>query len=214
MFGTVAAKVHRASSLILGPATIEGVFLVEMDLAPLSAALGLSVQGIVGYDLFSRCCVDLTLDQHALLLRDLQSHELDGLPWLPLGLPMRHPAVKAKAAGLPEGPFRLDLGAAGGPAGNVIFHGATVEQYRLLDGRQVTRVQAGKLHLGIGEIDWFELAGHRFERPKVLFALDSDGVLGEAGTLGNIGVEFLKPFRIVFDYSRSRIAFIETAKSE
>jgi hypothetical protein len=34
-------------------------------------------------------------------------------------------------------------------------------------------------------------------------------VLGQAGTLGNIGVEFLKPFRIVFDYSHSRIAFVK-----
>lgn len=214
MFGTVAAKVRRARNLTLGPATIKGVFLVEMDLAPLTAAFGLSVQGIVGYDLFSRCAVDLTLAQAALSLHNPRSRELDGLPWLSLSLPMRHPAVKARAAGLPEGPFRLDLGAAGGPAGNVIFHGTTVEQYRLLDGRQVARVQAGKLHLGIGEIDWFELAGHRFERPQVLFALDRDGVLGEAGTLGNIGVEFLKPFRIVFDYSRSRVAFTEVAKSQ
>jgi len=211
MFGTVAAKVRRAGSLTLGPVTVEGVFLVEMDLAPLSAAFGLGVQGIIGYDLFSRCAVDLTLAQEALSLHDPKSRELDGLPWRPLTLPMRHPAVTGKAAGVPEGPFRLDLGAAGGPAGNVIFHGYTVEKYHLLDGRQVARVQAGKLHLGVGEIAWFELAGHRFERPQVLFALDADGVLGEASTLGNIGVEFLRPFRIVFDYSRSRIAFIKRA---
>jgi len=212
MFGTVAAKVHRAGSLTLGAATIKGVFLVEMDLAPLTAAFGLSVQGIIGYDLFSRCAVDLTLAQDTVSLHDPKSHELDGLRWLPLSLPMRHPAVTATADGVPEGPFRLDLGAAGGPAGNVIFHGSTVEKYRLLDGRQVARVQAGKLHLGVGEIAWFALAGHRFERPKVLFALDADGVLGEAGTLGNIGVEFLRPFRIVFDYSRLRIAFTEAVR--
>jgi hypothetical protein len=212
MFGTVAAKVHRAGSLTLGTVTIKGVFFVAMDLAPLTAAFGFAVQGIVGYDLFSRCALDLTLAQNALSLHDPRSHELDGLRWFPLTLPMRHPAVTAQAAGVPEGPFRLDLGAAGGPAGNVIFHGSTVEKYHLLDRRQVARVQSGKLHLGVGELDWFELAGHRFERPQVLFALDADGVLGEAGTLGNIGVDFLRPFRIVFDYSRSRIAFTEPAK--
>jgi hypothetical protein len=184
------------------------MFLVAMDLAPLSAAFGLNVQGIIGYDLFSRCAVDLTVARNALSLHDVKNHELDGLRWLPLALPLRHPAVIAKAAGVPEGPFRLDLGAAGGPAGNVIFHGSTVEKFHLLDGREVKRVQAGKLHLGVGQIAWFELAGHRFEKPHVLFALDTDGVLGEPGTLGNIGVEFLRPFRIVFDYSRLRIAFI------
>jgi hypothetical protein len=209
MFGTVAAKVHRASSFTLGPATIKGMFLAEMDLAPLSAAFGISVQGVVGYDLFSRCALDLTLARDDLSIRDPESHDLDRLRWLPLSLPSRHPAVAAKAAGVPEGPYRLDLGASGGPAGNVIFHGSTVEKHHLLDGRQVARVQAGKLHLGVGEIAWFELAGHRFERPRVLFALDSGGVLGEARTLGNIGVEFLRPFRIVFDYSHSRISFVE-----
>jgi hypothetical protein len=214
MFGTVAAKVHRAASLRLGPATIKGVFLVEMDLAPLAAAFGVPVQGIVGYDLFSRACVDLTLADDALALYDPKSQDLDGLRWLPLGLPMRHPAVTALAAGVPEGQFRLDLGAAGGPAGNLIFHGSTVKKYHHLDGRQITRVQAGKLHLGVGQIDWFALAGHRFERPQVLFALDADGVLGEASTLGNIGVEFLKPFRIVFDYSRARVSFVELKKAD
>jgi hypothetical protein len=209
IFGTTAAKVHRAESLTLGPVKIKGPFLVEMDLAPLSTAFGPSVQGVLGYDLFSRCAVDLSLAGNALSLRDPESPVLEGLHWLPLSLPMRHPAVTAKAAGVPEGLFRLDLGAAGGPAGNVIFHGSTVETYHLLEGRQVARVQAGKLHLGIGEIPWFELAGRRFERPHVLFALDASGVLGEASTLGNIGVEFLKPFRVVFDYSRLRVAFSE-----
>jgi hypothetical protein len=209
MFGPVAAKVDRAETLRLGPVTISRVNLVEMDLAPLNAAFGRRVHGVVGYDLFSRCVVDLILADDTLMLHDPKAGGLDGLRWLPLALPMRHPAVTAKATGVPEGLFRLDLGAAGGPAGNVTFHGSAVKTYHLLDGRQVVRVQAGKLHLGLGEIPWFELAGHRFERPPVMFALDDEGVLGEVGTLGNIGVEFLGPFRVVFDYPHSRIAFIE-----
>jgi hypothetical protein len=212
MFGTAAANVYRAQSLGLGPVTISGVSLVEMDLAPLNAAFGRRVEGIVGYDLFSRCIVDLTLREDALTLHDPRANRLHGLPWRPLTLPMRHPAVLAKAAGVSEGSFRLDLGAAGGPAGNVTFHGSTVKAYRLLDGRQIARVQSGRLHLGLGEIPWFELAGHRFERPMAMFALDDEGVLGEVGTLGNIGVEFLRPFRVVFDYPRSRIALIELAR--
>jgi hypothetical protein len=211
MFGPVAAKVDRAETLRLGPVTISGVNLVEMDLAPLNAAFGRRVHGVVGYDLFSRCVVDLILAEDALMLHDPKAGGLEGLRWLPLALPMRHPAVSARATGVPEGLFRLDLGAAGGPAGNVTFHGSAVKAYHLLDGRQVARVQAGNLHLGLGAIPWFELAGHRFERPPVIFALDDEGVLGAVDTLGNIGVEFLRPFRVVFDYPHSRIAFIERA---
>jgi aspartyl protease len=211
MFGTVAAKVDRVGTLGLGPVRISGVNLVEMDLAPLNAAFGRRVEGIIGYELFSRCVVDLTLAEDALTLHDPKASGLEGLRWLLLSLPARHPAVAAKAAEVPEGLFRVDLGAAGGPAGNVTFHSSAVRAHHLLDGRQVVRVQAGNLHLGLGEIPWFELAGHRFERPAVMFALDDEGVLGEVGTLGNIGVEFLRPFRVVFDYPHSRIAFIERA---
>jgi hypothetical protein len=209
IFGTTAAKIHRSETFTLGPVTISGLFLVEMDLAPLNAAFGRSVHGIVGYDLFRRCVIDLTLADDTLVLREGNAGGLENLAWGPLFLPMRHPAVGARAAGVPEGLYRLDLGAAGAPAGNVTFHGSTVKEFHLLDGRQVARAAAGKLQLGIGQIDWFELAGHRFDHPRVLFALETEGVLGRVGTLGNIGTEFLRPFRVCFDYAHARIAFTE-----
>src|SRR5439155_1433536 len=67
---SIASPVHRAKSLRLGPLTIADPFLVEMDLAPLAQAFGQPVAGIVGYDLFSRCVVELTLAEDRLELFD------------------------------------------------------------------------------------------------------------------------------------------------
>jgi hypothetical protein len=210
IFGTVPAPVYRARTLSLGPVTVANPYLVEMDLAPLNAAFGRKVEGVVGYDLFSRCVVDLALADDAVTLRDANERlEVEGARWLPLALPGRHPAVPANFAGGREGLFRLDLGASGGPAGNVTFHNSTVQEFHLLDGQAVVRGKAGTVDIAMGEIPWFELAGHRFEKPRVLFAVSEDGVLGKVDTLGNIGVEFLKPFRVVFDYPHGRIALVE-----
>ena len=59
-----------------------------------------------------------------------------------------------------------------------------------------------------GTIAWFELMGHRFENPRVIFALATSGPLADPFVDGNLGVEFLKPFRIVLDYQHERLAFI------
>jgi hypothetical protein len=214
ILGSNQAPVYRAKSFGLGPVTIANPTFVEMDFAPLDVALGVTLEGIIGYDLFSRCVVDLTLAENSMTLRVPDDPALGKLPWVPMTLPWGHPAVPARFADGPEGPFRLDLGAASGPAGNVTFHSTTVTQFRMLEGRSVTRAKAGTLDIAVGQVPWFELAGHRFERPQVLFALDDEGVLGDVGTLGNIGVEFLRPFRVVFDYSHKRIAFVSLANGE
>jgi hypothetical protein len=75
------------------------------------------------------------------------------------------------------------------------------------------KVQAGEAELAIGAIDWFELSGHRFENPIIIYSLAKSGPLAEPGVDGNIGVEFLKPFRILLDYRRARMAFVRTSDS-
>ena len=61
---------------------------------------------------------------------------------------------------------------------------------------------------------WFELAGHRFENPDIVFAIDRQGPLGDPYVDGNIGVEFLKPFRMVLDFANRRVAFLPRFKDK
>lgn len=115
------------------------------------------------------------------------------------------PTVEATFEGDHRGRFRIDVGAAG-PAGTVVFHSPAVEQMQLIKDRKLTNAQAGPNRIALGKIAWFELAGHRFIDPTVIFALDRQGPMGDEYVEGNIGVEFLKPFRLVLDYSRQRMA--------
>src|SRR5262249_22131262 len=108
-----------------------------------------------------------------------------------------------------KGWFRLDTGA----GDTVSFHSPTVRKYKLLDGRKTsTTLQGGvggMVKAKSGQIGWFELAGHRFENPGVIFAEADKGALADEYLDGNLGQQFLQPFRVVFNYPAEQIAFIK-----
>ena len=119
----------------------------------------------------------------------------------------RHPVVEASFEG-GSGLFKLDVGASGGPHGNVVFHAPAVRRLGLIEGRDVTPNNLAQQEAANGSIGWFELSGRRWENPDVVFALGEDGPFSDPYTVGNIGTGFMKAFRIVFDYRRARIAFV------
>jgi hypothetical protein len=212
IFGTAPSAIRRAKSLQLGPLTIADPILLEMDLEPLSKAFGLPVAGIIGYDLFSRCVAVLELADDAIELHEVGDDRQGAGHWRDLVLHRRHPLVPATVEGRHQGLVTLDIGAAGGPAGGVVFFAPAVESLHLLDGRKVARGKAGRHAVGFGEIGQFELAGRRFDRPKAVFALDRSGPFADEYALGAVGVEMLKPFRVVLDYAHRRIALVERAE--
>jgi hypothetical protein len=211
IFGPDKSKLYRAATIKLGPLTIERPFMAEMDLSAFGDPLGEPIRGVLGFEIFSRSVAEIVLADGEISLHNPDSYSLKGGAWRALHLPRRHPATTASFEGPHEGLFRLDLGAAGGPAGNVTFHTPTVDAFNLLNDREILRARAGKQNIGVGEIAWFELGGHRFEHVQALFALDHDGPLADDNTMGNIGVAFLEPFRVVLDYAHMRIAFAERA---
>jgi hypothetical protein len=116
--------------------------------------------------------------------------------------------VRARFEGGRDGYFRLDTGA----NGTLAFHAPAVRELGLLEGRKVVPGFGGGVgghaESRDGKLEWFELAGHRFEGPTVSFSLAELGAFADRYTLGNIGQEFLGPFRIVLDYPGDRIAFV------
>jgi hypothetical protein len=207
MQGTVRSPILRATSLQVGPMTLDRPFVTEMDLGFVRKGLGNDVVGVIGYDLLSRCVAEISLADDSITVHDPAHYHLEGAAWQGLTFHRRIPIVPATFDG-GRGHFRIDVGAAGGPFGNVVFHAPAVEEMHLLRGREVTNAQVGPMRFAVGKIGWFELAGHRFEEPQVVFALDRHGPLGDEYVEGNLGMEFLKPFRIVLDYQHERVAFI------
>jgi hypothetical protein len=90
------------------------------------------------------------------------------------------------------------------------MHAPAVERLKLIEGREVQHADLGGSKVAVGPASSFELAGHRFDSPTVILATGAENSpFRDAVTLGNIGVNFMEPFRIVFDYGRQRIAMAE-----
>ena len=165
--------------------------------------------GIIGHDLLSRCVAEITLADDSIRLFDPKIYWLGTGSWQPLRFNQSVPLIAGTFEGNRKGLFRIDMGAGGpGGIGNVVFHAPTVNDLHLLKRRTVTRMKMGQNDVAMGAVDWFEVAGHRFDHPNVVFALSRQGPLADEYLEGNIGVDFLKPFRLVLDYQNRRVAFV------
>jgi hypothetical protein len=145
-------------------------------------------------------------------LHDPTHYTLTGASWQDVLVHENTPSVRARFEGDREGLFRIDTGA----NGTLSFHSPAVRELGLLDGRTVTSASSGGVggatETKVGRLEWFELAGHRFEKSMVQFSLAEHGAFADRYTTGNIGQEFLAPFRMVLDYPDGHIAFVPLAK--
>lgn len=218
IFGHELAAVRRGTRIEVGRLRIEQPTFVEMNLDFFTAFVGHPVDGIIGYDVLARARVEVDLAGDRLSVRDPAEveHEPEQEPvvWRPLLLHRHHPVFPARFEGDHEGLFRLDLGAGGGPFANVMMHAPAVSALGLLENRSVEKKEQYTLHYASGHLEWFELAGHRFEHPEVAFSMDTIGPGADPYVMGNIGLAFLLPFRILFDYPHRRLALVESFASE
>lgn len=206
--GVARSRLIGGPPLTIGPVTLERPVFVEMDLRFLDGIFDGPVMGVLGYDLFSRTVVELEMAGSVVRLFDPEKYRLERGVWHELLLHNRHPLIPARYENSRRGLFRIDIGAAGGAFANVVFHAPTVERERLLDDRSYESGQVGTQEVAYGPLLWFELDGHRFERPVAVFARDHHGPFSDEYTSGNVGVAFLEPFRVVFDYAHERYALV------
>lgn len=209
--GVEVSRLRAAKTFDLGPLRISDPIYLELDLSIISRAVGIDLAGIVGYDVFASSVVSLDLDGPSVSIHDPRKFQLLDGKWQKLWIDGKVPAVEAAFEGDRRGVFRLDTGA----PNTVTFHAPTVERYGLLEGRDTRPTFLGGVggasKAVSGPLEWFEIAGYRFEKPQVAFSLATSGAFADEYTAGNIGGGFLHPFRVVFDYSLSRIAFVQKA---
>lgn len=206
--GTVESAFRPVAEFRIGPAAVKNILFTELDLAQIGRFLGIRLAGVVGDDLMRRSVVTIDLKGPVVEIRPRDGFALQGGQWLPLRFSSGNPAVEATVDGAPKAWFRFDTGA----NGTVTLHTPFVNKYKLLEGKKTSVVGSGgvggMVTTQAGTVKWFELAGHRFENQMVLFATSMKGAFGEPYLAGNIGQDFMKPFRIVLDYSGYRIALI------
>jgi Aspartyl protease len=203
-------SLREGTTFELGSITIDKPIFVELP-QPFCDAMtrmfGLDVVGTCGYDLFSRAVVELDLKHGTASCREPNGYQLKRGAWEPLSFNHKIPCVRARYEGGREGLFQFDTG-----AGNtVLFHAPAVKRLKLLEQRQTRPMKVGgvggALDARIGSLEWFEVGGHRLEKPRALFLEAHEGALNEAHLDGTFGSGILKDMTIVFDYPHRRIAF-------
>jgi hypothetical protein len=205
IYGVELAKVVTAESVNIGPVCHKRPKMVTMDLEFLRQLMqDNSIMGIIGYDLLSQCVCEIELGVDKIRVYDSGRFDRD-LNWQPIVFYQNIPLIPAKFP-QGEGMFRIDVGASSGAAGNVVFHSPLVDRLGMANPDDTKGIE-GTTEYVLGKVDWFELSGHRFESPAVIFSLGKFGPLADPYIDGNIGVEFLKHFRIVLDYRNARMAF-------
>jgi hypothetical protein len=206
--GSTEASFRQDETFRLGPLTLEKNLYVELDLGTLSKIMGQPIAGIVGYQVFQAAVVEIECAGPEVALHDPATYRRDGDVWEELVLYSNHPCCHAVFEGDRRGLFRLDTGA----TNTVSFHAPAVDSLKLLDGRKTgLGLEGGVGGLAAyrgGTLEWFELGGHRFEKPRVTFSRVKKGAFTDTATLGNIGQAFLEPFRVVFWYQQKKIAFL------
>lgn len=206
--GVVQEPFRPVPTFKLGPATLTDINFAELDLKPIAGFFKVKLAGIVGFDFFQRTIVSIDLDKPSVAVHNPLAYTAEAGSWTPIRFSSGNPIVEASFEGNRTGWFRLDTGA----NGTVSFHAPYVEREGLLKDRTTTA--SGSMGVGgmtlsrSGTIEYFELAGHRFEKPEVTFSQAKVGAFADPYLAGNIGQDFMRPFDVVFDFGGSRVALL------
>jgi outer membrane lipoprotein-sorting protein len=208
-----SVTIRRGKTFQLGRVTIKNPTYVAGDLSKMNAPPGERRAGFCGYPLLARVVVEVNGGGQSIALYDPSTYSLSKGDWQDLSLINFTPAITAYLEGNREGLFMLDTGA----SGTVYINSKFSADEKLLEGRKTVEEtvssSGGDFKNARGSLEWFELAGFRFNNPKVLFRVAGVGYEAE-GVTGVIGRVFMKPFTIVFNYPERRVAFIRHDQSQ
>lgn len=227
MGGRLLCQFRRGQQLTVGPVTIQRPLFMQMSLSGVVAGAPGPVTGILGYDIFRRCVMELPPSSHDssnapfnLTLHDPSTYTLTprlDYRWQPLVMIANLPHVEVLLT-IKEGDkpvkcmFMLDSGAGGVDA---MFHSRAVRELGLIQDnkhgmRTLTGVggsAVGGMRVKSGEISSIDLSSHQFHEIKCLFT-DSDGLDHTLYSSGILCGDIMSRCTVIFDYARARIMFV------
>ena len=203
--------VFLGESFQLGPLTLNGTKYAGVEIPCSSSVFGSKAVGICGFDLLAQTVFELDASGKAIRIYDPATYVLpQDATWQPLELHIGLPHAWCEFEGNHRGLFVLDSGY----GDSVAFFDNAVEQFDMLADRK-TRGQrilnfGGSTKVCEGPLDWFQLGETRTEDIKgAHFATQPVRIyLGPDDVMGLVGMKLMSRFRVVFDYSNNRIAFI------
>ena len=187
---------------------IDSVSGATISLSPLNKYEGMPVEGILGYDIFSRFVVKIDYSNQKLTLYEPSAFKYQGKgEILPITLERNHPHVKATVDGQYEGNFVVDCGA----RSSLALHTPFVEKHDLLakTGRKIEVFAGvgvgGKVMGKVTRVKSIQIGGFKMPAPLTTLASAEAGALASERIAGNIGGGILKRFTVIFDYANSRM---------
>jgi predicted aspartyl protease len=228
----VQASIVEGVSLKISGATLSRQKIAAVDLEDLQKSLGRTVDGILGYSFFRRFVVEIDYAAKTINLYSPQNYRYKGKgERIPLivdtdsGLIFAHAIVKTSAMtnlavlnAVPvfsstsvapsnrapiKGLFEIDSG--GGHT--LILNSPFVARNNLLTAAQKTNTVSlggisGSSRAVAGTIEILQLGRNKVENVNTFFSVATDGMLANEEFDGNIGNDFLRRFKVIFDYSR------------
>ncbi|MDQ3819873.1 MAG: PDZ domain-containing protein, partial [Acidobacteriota bacterium] len=178
------------------------------------------VDGVIGYKLFSRYVVEIDYAAQVVNLYESKNYQYTGSgESVPLTILSNLPFVMANVGVREgksiEGGFLIDTGAG---RFNLILNTPFVETNRLLALTQKVIREPGAQGVGgetklfVGRLNDLQLGHFKLTEPIVHFAQDQKGSLASSEFNGVIGGEFLRRFKVVFDYAHKRMILEPNAR--
>jgi predicted aspartyl protease len=215
----VEAAIVEGVSLNLFGATLSRQNIAVIALEDLQKSLGRAVDGILGYNFLRRFVVEIDYAAKTINLYSAKNYRYKGKgERIPIIVDEDSGLIFARATLKPlnrapiKGLFEIDSG--GGHT--LILNKPFVERNNLLTVAQKANVVSvggivGSSRAVAGTVENLQLGRNRVENVITLFSMASDGMLANEEFDGNIGNDFLRRFKVIFDYSR-RLMILETNK--
>ena len=209
--GAVKAGEAEDVTIHVGRAELAGITVATIDLRPLDGALGMRIDGILGYEIFAKYVIEIDYAAQHVRLHDPSRYRDAGRNAVPMTLEERLPVIRvdlARAAGgTAEAKVELDTGLTAG----LMLTRTFVESNRIVDPVQPRlRITTGALLPGKVSAEVVRLAAVRvgsFHLERIVANItptsEEAGVSGN--TVGLLGAELLRRFTVVIDYPHSRL---------
>lgn len=210
--GGTGACFRVAQRFQLGPLCVSAPVFLDLDLTHLREALGVKLAGIVGYDVFARCCATLRDGGASLVLHPADDTLPPGYAWEPLRFEERTPLVRcATARG--DGLFALDSGS----AAPITCYADIITAWAL---RSTTRRASwmygasGRRAVRTSALPWLSVGAARFDRVRATLDAERDTLASTPGRDGTIGWPLLARLDPILDCKHARIALPQGPRAQ
>ncbi len=189
----------------------EAFFLMELDRL---SDEDHPIDGVIGGSILDRFVTEINFDKSEILLYDQKSFEAptsysqQKFSFYPFGIPVLTGQLNLGNGTRLEGRYLVDTGAALALSLNYpLVKKQTLTKTLTPNYPYVSRNVNSESTDIIGRLPQFDFLGHGFQGFPVRMAEDEGGVSGSAEVDGIIGLELLKRFNLIFDYSKQQLYF-------